>query len=226
MGDSSDEFSFIDFFQQEWMDRQRYYMNQLISSSSSQNQSEGELRELIARVLCHYQQYYAAKSRVAREDVFSLFAPPLFSTYERTFLWITGFKPGLSFSLVHSAVKDLSQEQLEKLASLKAETRDKERELDTEMAMIQESAATINLIELTKELGKQLDGATSHVNEVLEKLRERMERLVQSADYLRMKTGREVLEILSTLQAIKFLVAATKFQIRIRVWGKHRCAER
>ncbi|KAL5710183.1 hypothetical protein ACHQM5_020780 [Ranunculus cassubicifolius] len=226
MGDNY-EFEFREFFEGEWMDRQRYYLDQLISYHSSfHKHSDGELKEVISKVLNHYQEYYAAKSRAAQQDVFSLFAPPWFSTYERSFLWITGFKPGIAFSFINKSVKDLSEDQVERCRRLEAETRGKERELSRDLAVIQESAAAINLVVLTGDLGKQEDGRTSHVNEVLEKLKERMESLVQSADYLRLWTAREVLEILNPVQSIKFLAAATQFQIRIRVLGKYRDSQR
>ncbi|KAF5199851.1 Transcription factor tga7 [Thalictrum thalictroides] len=212
---SSDRCSFKYFFE-EWTGRQQYFLDQLISS---QNLDEDELKGIIAQVLGNYQQYYEAKAKAAREDVFSLFLPTWISTYERTFLWITGFKPGLAFNVVNNSVKDLSQVQLKRMDKLKAETRVKEKELSNELARIQESIAVQNLVKMTRELGKQLD---VHVNDVLEELRKKMEIVVQSADYLRMWTAREIVEILNLRQSVRFLGSTTQFQIRLRLWGKQR----
>lgn len=78
--------SFERFFR-EWLIRQEQYLGELeheIESSSNGIAADGEERrqkELITRILEHYRMYYAAKARIAREDVFLLFCPP----------WLTSF---------------------------------------------------------------------------------------------------------------------------------------
>ncbi|OVA02714.1 Transcription factor TGA like domain [Macleaya cordata] len=128
--------SFQIFFQ-GWLIRQQHYLDQLLSSHD--NKPQEELYALISQVLSHYQQYYEAKSILIRQDVYIVFSPPWFSSYERTFLWIAGFKPGLVFKLLNNAVPDLSEEQLENVRRLMMETRAAERELNDEMARVQES---------------------------------------------------------------------------------------
>ncbi|KAE9445385.1 hypothetical protein C3L33_22718, partial [Rhododendron williamsianum] len=104
--------AFESFFQ-GWLVRQEHYLDQLLSSQQTSRQSrDSDLRELISRVLSHYQQYYEEKSKLANCNVFLVFSPPWFTPFERTFFWIAGFKPGLAFQVVGDTVgDDLTEDQ-------------------------------------------------------------------------------------------------------------------
>ncbi|KAI3932335.1 hypothetical protein MKW98_025055 [Papaver atlanticum] len=212
-----------------WLIRQKYYLEQLISAQKNfQNISELELRSLVSQILLHYQQYYAAKVTAARVDVFALFAPPWFSSYELAYLWITGFKPSLAFKILDKSVSqdELTDEQLEALCRLRVQTKAAERELNNEMARFQESLALPPLVNLAlnNPAGRRIDGET--VVAAMQTLTEEMETIVESADFIRMTTARKIVEILSPVQSVSFLAAATQLQANIRMLGLQRDAER
>ncbi|KAF5197236.1 Transcription factor, partial [Thalictrum thalictroides] len=119
-----------------------------------------------------------------------MFSPPWFSTYERTFLWIAGFKPGIPFRILNRTVADLSGEQLRRIDILKAETRTREKELSNELAKVQEGVATSYLMEITggfvtsETVRRQIENQDGRpqMNDAVREMRDTMEALVHSAD--------------------------------------------
>lgn len=212
---------------QSWLIRQQKYLHQLISTlNNSQDKLESELKTLVSQVLSHYLQYYVAKSEAARENVFIMFAPPWFSSFEHTFLWVSGFKPGLAFKILRNTVNqnELSDTQVENLHRLEAEIRAAERDLNDKMASIQESCAMPPLVDLARRTilgGGRFDGEIrGDIDATMERLSARMEAIVEDADFIRMETTRKIIEILSPLQGLRFLAAATKLQLKIHRLGQ------
>ncbi|XP_050386132.1 protein RESPONSE TO ABA AND SALT 1-like [Argentina anserina] len=201
-------------FLDDWLLRQ-----QALPESSVK---EDRQRHLIEQVLCHYQQYFHEKSRIAEEDVCVIFSPPWLSSFEKTLLWLAGFKPTLVLRMVESSVEDLNPEQAVKLDQLKAETRRSERELSETMARIQESIASPPILETARRLGRLMDDPISTLDEAMEAMKAAMLRLTESADGLRGSTVRKVVEVLSPSQTVKVLAAVAQFQLRIRSWGLQR----
>ncbi|KAL6998436.1 hypothetical protein U1Q18_008563 [Sarracenia purpurea var. burkii] len=226
--------SFETFFE-GWLVRQEHYLDELLCarrrcqehSRRDDAVAEEDLRDLIARVLSHYQEYYEEKSRAASRNVFLVFSPTWFTPFERTFFWIAGFKPGLAFRLVENAVDDLTEDQNRRIVVLMNETKAEERELADQMARIQESVAAPPMLELARREGRRLrDGEIREVDAVLETLRSSMELVLGRADSLRRRTAERVAAVLSPPQNVKFLAAATQLQYRIRMWGLNKEAER
>ncbi|MCL7045416.1 hypothetical protein MKW94_011581 [Papaver nudicaule] len=216
---NSGEIPFEEFLD-GWLVRQQNYLDELIHTNANSTEiPEDQLKALISRVLGHYQQYYEAKSIASRRDVFVLFSPPWFSTYERTFLWIAGFKPGLLLRILNKAVKDLSEDQSSRVRRIDTETKVAERELNQEMAAIQERVVSPELVDLARRGGRLIDGETLDRDSEFQCLKEAMEAVVVAADYLRVTVTRNIVEVLNPMQAISFLAGATQLQVRIRVWG-------
>ncbi|KAK2985964.1 hypothetical protein RJ640_028282 [Escallonia rubra] len=216
---------FATFFR-DWLTRQEHLLYELLQVQPSQHHEEGvdhESRELIGRVMTHYTQYYEFKSRIAHQNVFLVLSPPWFSPYERTFLWISGFKPGLAFRIVNNSVSDLDAEQGRQMERLVEEIKAEERELAAELVVVQGAAPILALARLE---GRLENGRVREVDNAMERLRSSMEELVECADNLRTKTVVKVMEILNTGQNVRFLAAAAQLQLRIRSWGQQRDAAR
>ncbi|XP_042510058.1 protein RESPONSE TO ABA AND SALT 1-like [Macadamia integrifolia] len=228
-GRTSNIVSRFESFYEGWLVRQEHYLDELLSAQNNPCDSarrEEELRELITRVLSHYQQYFEEKSTVANADVFLLFSPAWFSPFERTFLWIAGFKPGMIVRLVENSVKDMSEEQKQRLDMVRAETKAQEKQLSDELARVQESLAAPPLLELMRRGRRLVDGELRQTDRVLEILSSSMETLVGNADFLRLATVKEVTDLLNPFQTVKFLASVTQLQLRVRTWGRQREAER
>ncbi|KAI3677534.1 hypothetical protein L6452_36798 [Arctium lappa] len=212
---------FHNFFQ-GWLVRQQHYLEELRSALRRCDESRDEdLRDLIARVLAHYQQYYEEKSRMANHDVSLVFSPPWFSPFEQSFFWIAGFKPGLAFRILGGSVDDLSKEQTERMEVLRSETKAEERELENELARIQESVAAPPIVQVARKENLPVDGEydTADMESVMETLRGEMEVVLANADMLRSRTAERLVEILTPFQNVRFLAAVTELQLKIRMWG-------
>lgn len=217
--------AFETFFE-GWLVRQEHYLEELQSSlQNCQDSTEDDLKDLIMRVLAHYQEYYAEKSRMANRNVFLVFTPTWFTPFERTFFWIAGFKPNLAFKVLATAVDDMTEDQKQRMEQLRDEINAEERELGNEFARIQESVAAQPLMELARRLGSPIDGEIHELDAVLESLRAAIEAVLANADMLRTRTAERVVAILSPIQNVKFLAAVTQLQLRVRTWGFQRESE-
>ncbi|KAH1155323.1 Protein DOG1-like 4 [Glycine max] len=210
-------------FLQGWRVRQRGYLDELLSAQQHYHElQDDDVKQLINRVVCHYGQYFEEKSKIAHQNVLLVFSPPWFSSLERTFLWVGGFKPGMAFQVVNAALEVLSEEQKERLSLLNQETKVKERALNDELAKLHESVAAPPLVDMARSHGRvcfsrsfMADGGSS----VPSTFRETLENLEANADALRTNTSLKIFQILRPSQLVSFLVAVAELQIRIGSWG-------
>ncbi|KAK7395095.1 hypothetical protein VNO78_15637 [Psophocarpus tetragonolobus] len=215
-------------FVQGWMMRQRGFLDELLSAQQHyQEMQDADIRQLINRVICHYGQYFEEKSKIAHHNILLVFSPPWFSSLERTFLWVGGFKPGVAFQVVNTALEDLSEEQRVRLSQLNQETKVKERALNDELAKLHESVAAPPLVNMARSHGRECFSRSfmAEENSVPSTFKETLENLVANADALRTNTSLKILQILRHAQIITFLVAVAELQIRVRSWGLDKDAE-
>jgi hypothetical protein len=69
-----------------WLVEQNKYLQNLISVSTKPDMPN--LRPLLNRVIRHYEQYYEAKSRCAKQDVLDMLTPSWTSTLEDAFIYV------------------------------------------------------------------------------------------------------------------------------------------
>ncbi|XP_027928927.1 protein DOG1-like 4 [Vigna unguiculata] len=215
-------------FLQGWMVRQNDFLGELLSAH--QQYQEGrrvDVRPLIDRVICHYGQYFEEKSKIAHHDIFLIFSPPWFSSLEQSFLWVGGFKPGVAFQIVNTALGDLTQDQKEKLSQLKQETKMKERTFNDDLAKLQESVGDPPLVEMARNQGRLcINGSpVTDQGSVPNTFKEKLENLVANADALRTDTALKILKILRPGQIVKFMASAAELQIKVRSWGSDKDAQ-
>ncbi|CAL5192320.1 unnamed protein product [Lathyrus oleraceus] len=216
-------------FLQGWLIRQRNYLDELVSAQELHQQMDRSDRmNLLNRVLSHYGQYYEEKSKIAHQNILLLFSPPWFSSLEKSYLWVAGFKPGLTFHLVNKTLEDLSEEQKESLNELKQETKMKERELNDEMAKVHENTAAPPLVDMIRSHGRVCLSRSFMAEEstVPNTFKETLENLVTNADALRTETTLRVVQILKPAQVLNFFVAVAELQLRVRSLGLDKDAER
>ncbi|OMO97587.1 hypothetical protein COLO4_14513 [Corchorus olitorius] len=196
----------FDAFFEGWLVRQEHYLDELQSVQQRSHESqEDDLKDLITRVLSHYQQYLEEKSREAQRNIFLVFSQTWLSSFERASLWIGGFKPGFALKVVSNSVQDLSPEQSERIKRLVEETRVEERVLNEELARVQESMAAPPLIELARKRARRRMSVEMAGEEeaALDTLKKAVEEVVDGADLLRMTTAMKVVEILNPVQSVR-----------------------
>ncbi|XWS43858.1 hypothetical protein CRYUN_Cryun16bG0140500 [Craigia yunnanensis] len=218
--------SFHTFFE-GWLVRQEHYLDELLSVQQSCHESqEDDLKDLITRVLSHYQQYFEEQSRAAQGNIFLVLSPTWVSSFERATLWIAGFKPGFALKLVCKSVQDQSPEQGERIKRLMEETRYKEKVLNDELARVQESMAAPPLLEIARKRARLMNVEIAGEEAALVTLRKAAEEVVAGANLLGMTTTMKVVEILNPVQNVRFLTAATQLLVKLRNWGLQKDAER
>ncbi|GMN40356.1 hypothetical protein TIFTF001_009584 [Ficus carica] len=217
---SGDNAGSFERFLEGWLVRQEHYLDELLSSPS--DSSDDDLRDLVSRVLAHYQQYFEEKSKIAQRNIFLVLSPTWFTSLERAFLWIAGFKPGLAFQLIADSIDDLTDDQRRRVGRLVQETRSEERSLNDELAKIQESVAAPPLLLIARRAGRPVYGEIAEEDTAIESLKTALEVVVTSADSLRISTALKAMEVLRPVQNVKFLVAAAQLQLRLRTWGLER----
>ena len=220
--------SFGEYFE-AWEVQHRSYLDKLLAAASSSvlEEEEEALRHLVQQVLSHYQEYYDEKSKAAESDVFLMFSPPWFSSFERTLLWASGFKPSIAFRLLRQSVgNELTEDQNEKISAVKEETRRMEREISAALAAVQESVAAAPFCGLIKHEAILIDGEVSDMENAVNQLKAAMLSVMRDADYLRQQTAGEVLEVLTPGQKVKFLAVTSQFWLHSRSLGLQRDKQR
>ncbi|CAI9777546.1 unnamed protein product [Fraxinus pennsylvanica] len=222
-----------------WLVEQSQYLEELVSASKERDQLENNgrtitkeefdesvLRPLIHRVVQHYEHYYKAKARWAKHNVLTMFNPSWTTSLEDAFLWIGGWRP--------SDLEDISPSQLSRVDELQRKTIREEKENSEKQAKHQETIADSSMVEMSHavselkrggEVGKE--GGEIDKGQVEATLAHKEEGLVEvlrRADELRMKTLQEILNILTPLQCVHFLIAAAELHLRVHEWGKKRDA--
>lgn len=214
---ASETKSFSEFFE-AWEIQHRIYLDKLLHHDDQE-----DLTHLVEEVLSHYQNYYDEKSKAAESDVFLMFSPPWFTSFERTLLWASGFKPSLAFQLVKEFVGgELTEDQNVRIAVVREETRRMEREIVQAMASVQESVAAPPFCGLIKREASLVDGQVSDMENAVNELKSAMLTVLRDADYLRQHTAIQVLEVLTPLQKVKFLTGTSQFWLRSRRFGMER----
>ncbi|KAF5763214.1 putative transcription factor TGA like domain-containing protein [Helianthus annuus] len=213
------------------------------------NENDSALLQLIEKVVRQYEQYYRTKSDWEKRDAIAMYAPSWLSNLEDAFLWIGGWRPTLAIHLLYSILgiqvdaklhdlirgittgdlSDLASKQMEKIDELHRKIIHEERVLTEKLAKVQETAADRSMVELSIAVSEMMrngggDGGESEerVQEVLEVKCGEMEELLHMADHLRLETLKAVIEILTPIQAVYFLIAKAELYLRLHEWGKKR----
>lgn len=240
--------SFHRFFE-SWLVKQNQDLDQLVRASKDNNCMI--LSPLIQRVVKHYEEYYTEKSRYAEADVLGMLHPSWISNLEDAFLWIGGWRPSMAFHLLYSKsgiqleanlhefirgfstgdLGTLSGNQLGKIDELQNKTIREERKLSENLAKVQESVADTSMVELSHVVSELMREQRVVEAEEEEKIKtnigekeESLLNVLQKADDLRLRTLKEILRILTPIQAVHFLIAAAELHLRIHEWGKKKDA--
>lgn len=211
-------------------------------------EDEPDLSSLIHKAVAQYEEYYKAKSEGAKGDVLSMFTPTWLTKLEDAFLWIAGWRPTTAIHLLYSKsgiqfqarlsdqiplfccedLGDLTSNQIIQIDELQKKTIGKERLLTEKMATLQESAADTIMVDLSnvvsdmirKEKVDEWRDTQGRVESALEGKKDELQKVLHMADVLRMETLKSVVEILTPLQAVYFLIAAAELHLRLHDWGQ------
>ncbi|KAL2528302.1 transcription factor-related [Forsythia ovata] len=199
---------------------------------------ESVLRPALHCAVQHYEHYYKAKARWAKHNVLTMFNPSWMTTLENAFLWIGGWRPSMAFHLLYSKsgqqfeariselirgvstgdLGDLSPCQLSQVDELQRKTIREEKDISEKQAKLQETIADSSVVELSHVASELTRGGEAvgdgidegRVEATLAAKEEGLVEVLQRADELRMKTLKEILNILTPVQGVHFLIAAAE----------------
>lgn len=129
---------------------------------------------------------------------------------------------------------DITPEQLSRVDELQRRTIRQEREISEEIARCQETLAGPDMIELSNMVSEQSVNNDSIIDDVEEEDRvesalkpkeKGLEEVLNRADKLRLKTLKDLIDLLTPIQAVHFLIAAAQLHLKIHEWGKRRDAK-
>lgn len=226
---------------EEWMNLQQLELAELLQAQtlySDDDHHNTELSQLIDKIFQHFEEYTEKRSHLARTRVWSYFAPPWCTSLEISILWIGGCRPSSYIRLIYalsgleikSQLSDflrgngigilgtLSSMQLSLIDKLQDKTIREEERLTNRVASLQEDMLDNPFAELAMKM--RAPGEFSlEVDEAFEKNKVEMARALEEADRFRIKTCKEMIDILKPVQGVQFLVARKKLCICMHEWG-------
>ncbi|KAK4386545.1 protein DOG1-like 4 [Sesamum angolense] len=230
---------FSDFYG-KWMDQLEHLLQLLLVVSRDEHSQEAGYQSMVNKLTAHHKEYYTFKWAAAHDDVLAFFAPVWLSPLENAYLWVTGWKPSTVFRLVESLrgvqpaagvrLSGLTEEQVKKIEALRVKIKVEEERVEREMERQQVGMADRKMVELAAlERQAKKNGGAAAVAQVkglvevaLTGLLAGLEKVMKMADCVRLKTLKGMLDILTPMQCVDFLAAASMLQIQIRKWGKKR----
>ncbi|RWW38461.1 hypothetical protein BHE74_00056309 [Ensete ventricosum] len=175
-------------------------------------------------ILDHYREYRDAKARLAHADVLDVISHSWLTPFERTFLWVAGWKPSLAFRLLfHEGIggRDgclLRPDQRTAIEELRRQVVAAEHRISEGLAEAQEAMAGQAALEAVRAGSRNISARASAADVVARALRA----VISAADELRDATLRQVVEILTPAQAAEFLASASELRLRVHRWGLRR----
>ncbi|KAK1560646.1 hypothetical protein Q3G72_029192 [Acer saccharum] len=237
------EEKFVKFYE-KWVTQLDENLQLLLRASRGQSSNEAEQQALVSRMTTHIKEYYTVKWAMASEDVLVFYNPVWISTLESGFFWYTGWKPSSVFRLVESIKKkrevgprldDLTELQAKKIEELRQRIRLEEEKVDRDMERQQVALADRKMMELSRlaaRFRREGDSTSAASNKhvdglvgiALKSLMNGLEKVMKTADCVRLKTMKGILDNLNSKQSIEFLAANFMLQLQLRQCGKKRDA--
>ncbi|CAN1335795.1 Protein DOG1-like 3, partial [Linum perenne] len=116
-------------------------------------------------------------------------------------------------------LSDISASQFRRIDELQAATIREEKLITEKMAKVQESVADFNMVDLSHTMSEMI---RSGVDSALTTKEKKLEEILRVADELRLATLRAIVDVLTPIQAVHFLIAVAELHLRVHDWGKRR----
>ncbi|CAN1810358.1 Protein DOG1-like 3 [Linum perenne] len=203
------------------------------------------LSELAQKTVDHFQDYAERRAKLAQnDDVSCFFAPSWNSPLENSLLWLAGCRPSMFIRMLYAlcgsqldqsiAAVDtelcmtaagnlggLSWGQMNVVNELHMRTMREEERLTSRLASLQEDVADNPICEFIATAGNNGE-ANQTVNKAFEEHDKAMVNILKEADRLRLSTLKEVISVLTPIQAVDYLATGKKLHFNVHEWGKQR----
>ncbi|KAK9153052.1 hypothetical protein Sjap_000532 [Stephania japonica] len=193
-----------------WVALQEANLHQLLTVPRDPSH-EKQHKHLVSKVTQLYKEYYTMKWAGAHQDVLGFYSPTWLTPLERTFLWFTDWKPSMLYRVLLHSLKSTAGLDDRDFKEMRWRTGVEEGRVEREMERQQVAMADRRMVELAR--GARGGGC---VEGALDQVLLGLERVMKSADCVRLKALKEVLEVLSPLQCVDFMAALLVVQLRMR----------
>ncbi|XP_065879076.1 protein DOG1-like 3 [Euphorbia lathyris] len=227
----------------DWLQIQEADLDELLQALDQAEKPDDLLNQLVEKTISHFQEYMEKRIEHARDHVCDYLSPAWNSSLENSLLWIGGCRPSIFIRLVYvlsgsqfeshlseyirgikrGNLGDLSATQMVSINELHQKTIRNEEKLTSKLASLQENIADKPICIIANERREAGAGEINEeVNRALGSHEEGMLCIMGEADNFRLHTLKELISILSPLQAVEFLASGKKLHLCVHQWCKTR----
>ncbi|KAG6397854.1 hypothetical protein SASPL_139304 [Salvia splendens] len=223
-----------------WMAQQQQDLDELVAANSPATDKE-DLARLRDKCVAHFGEYAERRAAMARQNPPCFLSPPWCSALQNAFisreyhvvpqhltcLVLRSFTLFNFIAHIHpdssvdgnigermGNLADLTARQLVLINALHCKTVKEEDKFSTRITSLQEEIADEPLATMAKQSVGEVERAMAMVAHEAA-----MAEVLLAADRLRMETLKEVMGILTPLQAVDLLIAGKKLHISMHCWG-------
>ncbi|XP_047942746.1 transcription factor TGA10-like [Salvia hispanica] len=182
--------------------------------SSSQDQRQNELGNVIDNWLAHYDQIVSLKSKAVQDDVFHVFSGMWKAPAERCFMWMGGFRPSVVIKIALDEVEGLTEQQRVALCGLQRSAEEDEEAITDGFETLDRSltktivGGTLTMPPNLNDYMTQMSIATKQVSA--------LQGVVTRGDILRQQTLRHLPLHLTNRQAAQCFLVIDEYFNRLR----------
>ncbi|KHN30362.1 TGACG-sequence-specific DNA-binding protein TGA-2.1 [Glycine soja] len=199
-----------------WLEEHNRQTNELRAAINS-HAGDIELRTIVDNFMTQFDDIFRLKGIAAKADVFHILSGMWKTPAERCFMWIGGFRPSELFKLLLSQLEPLAEQQLMGIYNLQQSSQQTEDALSQGMDALQQS-----LSETLANGSPSSSGSSGNVANYMGQMAMAMGKLgtlegfLHQADNLRQRTLEVMLQILTTRQSARALLAISDYFSRLR----------
>ncbi|XP_071737527.1 bZIP transcription factor TGA10-like [Rutidosis leptorrhynchoides] len=213
MNNISSDAAVFDMEYTRWLEDYHRQMCEL-QNAVQEHLPENELRIYVDNCIARIDDVMNLKSIVAKSDVFHIISGTWKTPAERCFMWIGGFRPSLIIKIVLGQIEPLTEQQLMAICEVQQATQEAEEALTQGLDALNQSLSdTIasDALSSPTNMANYMGQMAAAMNKL-----STLENFVVQADNLRRQTIHHVLQLLTTRQAARSLLAVAEHFHRLR----------
>ncbi|KAM0027667.1 putative transcription factor bZIP family [Helianthus debilis subsp. tardiflorus] len=205
--------SVFDMEYARWLEDYHRQMCEL-QAAVQEHLPENELRIYVDNCIARIDDLLNIKSIVAKSDVFHIISGTWKTPAERCFMWIGGFRPSELIKIILGQIEPLTEQQLMAICEVQQATQEAEEALSHGLDALNQSLSdTIasDALSSPANMANYMGQMAAAMNKL-----STLENFVIQADNLRRQTIHHVLQLLTTRQAARSLLAVSEHFHRLR----------
>ncbi|XP_035834534.1 bZIP transcription factor TGA10 isoform X2 [Helianthus annuus] len=205
--------SVFDMEYARWLEDYHRQMCEL-QAAIQEHLPENELRIYVDNCIARIDDLLNIKSIVAKSDVFHIISGTWKTPAERCFMWIGGFRPSELIKIILGQIEPLTEQQLMAICEVQQATQEAEEALSHGLDALNQSLSdTIasDALSSPTNMANYMGQMAAAMNKL-----STLENFVIQADNLRRQTIHHVLQLLTTRQAARSLLAVSEHFHRLR----------